>query len=205
MRKKLSPEEKRLRHQQGNKLWYETTRETRLAYMAKLRANPEYRERMRLYLAEYRKTRRKKLSQQSVEYQRIARRTIPTRRLKDALRAGMRSALQRGGVKKTESALKLVGCTPEEFRAHIEKQFLPGMTWENYGHDTWHLDHIKPCAAFNLHDPLERKACFHFTNIQPLWAKVNMHKGPKWGGRYNRPNQSRSRKLKNNSSLPPGT
>ena len=49
-----------------------------------------------------------------------------------------------------------------------------GMTWENYGE--WHLDHMRPCASFNLEDPEEQKKCFHWTNLQPLWAKDNLAK-----------------------------
>jgi hypothetical protein len=74
---------------------------------------------------------------------------------------------------------KLVGCTPLELREHIQKQFQPGMTWDNYGE--WHIDHIRPCASFDLTDPGQQKACFHFTNLQPLWGMDNIKKGAKYG------------------------
>jgi DNA/RNA endonuclease G (NUC1) len=48
------------------------------------------------------------------------------------------------------------------------------MTWENYG--KWHIDHIKPCANFNLSNDDEQKLCFHYTNMQPLWAIDNQRK-----------------------------
>ena len=192
MSRKLPPEEKLRRKRAGNARWYKNTREVRLAKAAALRAIPEYREKMCRYLARYYKQHREARCQHSIEYQRIDRKTNPTRRLKDSLRSSMRSALIRGGTKKSESAINLLGCTAAQFRAHIEKQFLPGMTWQNYGHASWHLDHIKPCAAFNLHNPAERKACFHFTNFQPLWAKDNHSKGSRWKGEYIRPNRSRS-------------
>lgn len=44
----------------------------------------------------------------------------------------------------------------------------------------WHIDHIKPCASFDLTDPEEQKECFHYTNLQPLWAKDNLNKGAKY-------------------------
>jgi hypothetical protein len=83
------------------------------------------------------------------------------------------------GNKRLFSTADLIGCTWEEFVSYIEKQFKPGMAWENHGE--WHIDHIKPCALFDLSKPEEQKACFHFTNVQPLWAVDNMKKGAKYG------------------------
>ena len=53
------------------------------------------------------------------------------------------------------------------------------MTFENYG-DYWHMDHIKPCASFDLNDEEEQKKCFHYTNLQPMEGKENMSKGSKY-------------------------
>jgi hypothetical protein len=53
------------------------------------------------------------------------------------------------------------------------------MTKENHG--KWHIDHIKPCISFNLTDPVNNKwLCFHYTNLQPLWAEDNLKKGAKY-------------------------
>ena len=52
------------------------------------------------------------------------------------------------------------------------------MSWGNYG--KWHVDHIRPCASFNLVNEEEQKKCFHYTNLQPLWAKDNLSKGSKY-------------------------
>lgn len=35
---------------------------------------------------------------------------------------------------------------------------------------------IKPRASFNLTDPDQQKQCFHYRNMQPLWAKDNRDK-----------------------------
>ncbi len=64
-------------------------------------------------------------------------------------------------------------------REHLEKQFKEGMTWENHGLYGWHIDHIIPCASFDLTDLEQQKKCFHYTNLQPLWAKENLIKGVK--------------------------
>ena len=52
------------------------------------------------------------------------------------------------------------------------------MTWENYG-SGWQVDHIIPCSVFNLESEGHQKKCFHYSNLQPLWAKDNMSKGNK--------------------------
>lgn len=80
---------------------------------------------------------------------------------------------------KTGSARDLLGCSPQELRVYLEGKFKPGMTWKNYGQ--WHVDHIKPCAKFDLTDPDQQRACFHFTNLQPLWARENLIKSAKYG------------------------
>lgn len=49
---------------------------------------------------------------------------------------------------------------------------------ENYGQ--WHVDHIIPCDSFDLFDVEQQKICFHYTNLQPLWAKDNLIKGNKY-------------------------
>jgi hypothetical protein len=71
-----------------------------------------------------------------------------------------------------------VGCSRDELIKHIEERFDFGMTWENYGE--WHIDHIRPCASFNLFDHEQLKQCTHYTNLQPLWADENCRKGAKY-------------------------
>lgn len=89
------------------------------------------------------------------------------------LRKRLRKVL--AGEKKSASCLRLVGCSSSELEAHIQSLFLPGMSWEN--RSLWHIDHIRPCAAFDLSDPAQQAKCFHYTNLQPLWAKDNIRKG----------------------------
>ena len=76
--------------------------------------------------------------------------------------------------KKCDTTEKLVGCYWIDLRVYLEAKFLPGMTWENYG--TWHIDHIRPCSSFDLTDPAQQRECFHYTNLQPLWAIDNLIK-----------------------------
>jgi hypothetical protein len=59
------------------------------------------------------------------------------------------------------------------------------MSWDNYGFYGWHIDHIKPCSYFDLSDTRQQDLCFHYTNLQPLWAKDNMKKHGKISIEYN--------------------
>ena len=74
--------------------------------------------------------------------------------------------------------MELVGCSPRELKAHIEKQFVDGMTWDN--RHLWHVDHICPLAYFDLRQMQQQKSAMHFTNLQPLWKGDNHRKSDKW-------------------------
>lgn len=77
---------------------------------------------------------------------------------------------------RSNSSKELLGCTIEFLIEYLEKQFKPGMSWDNYGKNGWHIDHIIPCCSFDLTNPEEQKKCFHYTNLQPLWAMENYRK-----------------------------
>ena len=78
---------------------------------------------------------------------------------------------------KSARTVDLLGCDGNYARAHIERQFSDGMSWENYG--KWHVDHIRPIASFDLSDPSEQRKAFHYLNLQPLWAQDNRRKAAK--------------------------
>ena len=73
----------------------------------------------------------------------------------------------------------LLGCSIEHARKHLESQFREGMKWDNHGKYGWHIDHIIPCASFDLTDPEQQKKCFNYKNLQPLWWHENLSKGSK--------------------------
>ena len=81
-----------------------------------------------------------------------------------------------GSVKAGRSWKNLVGYYPEELVSHLEKQFRPGMTWENYG-TVWHIDHIIPKKYFQYIDADENfRECWSLKNLQPLFAEENLKK-----------------------------
>ena len=111
-------------------------------------------------------------------YEKNKRQTNLSWRIEKSLRDRLYKAVTRES--KLMSAVKLVGCNIEELKKYLEEKFTDGMTWENYGE--WHIDHIRPCASFNLFEADEQRECFHFTNLQPLWSYDNKSKGGIWGG-----------------------
>ena len=111
------------------------------------------------------------------EYERNKLKTDPTFKLKCKLRGRLRDALKRYKNHAGASIGKLLGCSYQHAREHIESLFKPGMSWDNHG--LWHIDHIKPLASFDLHDSEQLRIACHYTNLQPLWASENMSKGAK--------------------------
>lgn len=87
----------------------------------------------------------------------------------------MRTSLRRVlKVEKHGRTEKILGYTRAELVNHIEKQFLKGMTWENYG--LWHIDHIIPISKF-IADGIDSPEIINcLSNLKPIWAKDNLKK-----------------------------
>lgn len=77
---------------------------------------------------------------------------------------------------KSESSIEYLGCNIQLFKQHIEAQFHPGMTWDNYGE--WEIDHVVP-IKYNKPTLEQQIARLHYTNTQPLWKDDNLSKGNK--------------------------
>ena len=101
-------------------------------------------------------------------------------RLMIGLKSRIQQAIKAKCGRKAFKTAELLGCTVPEFKDWIASQFSEGMSWDNYGLTTWHIDHVRPCASFDLTDPEQQRKCFHYTNQQPLWAEDNMRKSDKW-------------------------
>jgi hypothetical protein len=76
---------------------------------------------------------------------------------------------------KRNTTIHHIGCSPQELKLFLEKKFIDGMTWENYG--KWHIDHITPLSSAKTEEEIY-KLC-HYTNLQPLWAIDNLKKSNK--------------------------
>ena len=128
------------------------------AKIRKLKFYRNNREHIRKYLNNWEKNKRK---------------TDPTYSLIKNLRSRLWKVLKKH--KKSNSTLKLTGCTLEQLKKHLENKFEDGMNWDNYG--VWHVDHIIACANFDFSDPKQQEICFHYTNLQPMWGEENNKKG----------------------------
>jgi hypothetical protein len=126
-------------------------------------------------LTEWRKENRKKINQKFKQYEKKRKLTDPEFKLVKTLRTRLGSALRKQNSNKNNTTNELLGCSISFLKTYISEKFKDGMTWNNHGE--WHIDHIKPCASFNLLDDEEQKKCFHYTNLQPLWASENLSKG----------------------------
>lgn len=71
----------------------------------------------------------------------------------------------------------LIGCTPQQLKDYLELKFIDNMSWDN--RSEWHIDHIRPCISFDLTKLEEQRKCFHYSNLQPLWAEDNLKKHTK--------------------------
>lgn len=156
---------------QNQKRYYHLHRQKRLKY------NHNYYELNKEELRNYQRTYKRNNRQKVLALQRkihARNSNNPIYRIKRALRARVSIAVK-NKAKKAAGTSELVGCSIAQLIRHLEVQFQPGMTWENYG--DWHIDHIRPCASFDFSNPEHQRACFHYSNLQPLWARDNLTKG----------------------------
>lgn len=105
---------------------------------------------------------------------RIKRRAYMRKYIKKYLEERPDVRIKRNLRKKLGRNKELLGCSYSEFLKYLESKFKEGMSWNNYG--KWHIDHIIPISIFNLTKKDQQEICFHYTNLQPLWAKENYAK-----------------------------
>jgi hypothetical protein len=99
-------------------------------------------------------------------------------RIKNKLRNHVYRICKYSHTIKCRKTSEYLGCTIEQAKRHIEKQFKRGMTWENHG-IVWEIDHILPLAAFDLTRKDQQMIANHFTNLRPEWKAKNRMKGDK--------------------------
>lgn len=127
--------------------------------------------RSRQALERYRKNKKKVHAQIAVR-----RRNNPGMRLKQNISRRIRQAMAATDCRKDAGTIEILGCTIPDFRSWLERQFEPGMTWENYGTSGWNIDHIIPIARFPLDEPVAVRHAFNYRNCRPMWRIPNIAK-----------------------------
>jgi len=146
----------------------------------KYQNDPAYREKHLKRKSKYRQDNPEKANQFRKNANKVIKKKYYTDsyyRLTITLRNRLRHAMKAQNTKKHSRAEELAGCSIGYLKKHFAKLFQSGMSWDNQG--KWHIDHIIPVAKFDLRDPEQQKICFHYTNLQPLWAIDNLKKGAK--------------------------
>lgn len=134
-------------------------------------SKPEVKQRLKEYYK--RKDVRQKINLRKIE----RKKSDPQYDLSIRVRNRILRALKAVGWKKHSTTKELIDCSFEFLKEHIESQFKEGMSWEN--RSSFHIDHIRPLASFDLTDPEQLKAACHWSNLQPLYPEENLRKSDK--------------------------
>jgi molybdopterin converting factor small subunit len=125
----------------------------------------------------YREANRDKINEWYREYRKKRCETDPLFKLKRNISVRIRRSLQQKNFTKKSKTFQIIGCTPQQLKEHLEKQFQPWMNWDNYGlyNGTecygWDIDHIIPLDTAITEEDVIRLN--HYTNLQPLCSHIN--------------------------------
>ena len=139
-------------------------------------------EKTKEYNKEYKKANKEKTKEYNKEYKRERRKVDSLFKMTENLRNRTSIAFKTKGYNKNSKTQEMLGVDWEVCKAHIERQFKKGMTWDNQG--DWHIDHVIPLSSANTEKELI-KLC-HYSNLQPLWAVDNIIKSAKINGQQNK-------------------
>lgn len=150
-----------------------------------INANPDkVAERRRRYRAEnplydvtWRKRNIEKNRRMARERSRERRNNDPSLKIHNAVSCSIRDHIS-GKVKNGRKSFDLLGYSFSDLKAHLERLFTDGMSWENYGKSGWEIDHVIPVSAHNFEKPEDEdfKKCWSLSNLQPLWRRENRSK-----------------------------
>lgn len=139
------------------------------------RTDPErHRATMKRFRAKHGKRRNAEARSYRNQWKKRSLKANPVYALGVLLGTRLRVVLKRNGLSNDFKSMSIIGCSAEFLRAHIEKQFKPGMTWANRGYYGWRVDHRIPLATAKTVADVKR--LFHYTNLQPLWWQENFAK-----------------------------
>lgn len=151
-----------------------------------LRANPEKRKDISrkyskdLWTNPNKSVARSNALRRALLYQKARREVDPTFRLLQNMRTYVCGQLRSSLVRKNNKTIELVGCSMTDFAQHIESLWDPGMSWETWKRDGWHIDHIRPVSSFDLTFIVQQQLAFSWANSRPLWGSDNLEKSARY-------------------------
>lgn len=134
----------------------------------------EHKEETKEYNKNYNIENRESIQQRQNIQHKERRQTDPVYKFCETIRSRIRNCFKQGG-KKILPSMELLGCSGKFLQDWLEHQFTIDMSLDNHG-SYWHIDHVIPCAQFNILNETEQVECFHWTNLQPLKASENLSK-----------------------------
>jgi hypothetical protein len=143
--------------------------------------NKIYREKNKDKLREYQKI-HDKLRRPEINKRNKERRKIDINfRIKELLRARLKDAVRHNY--KSDRTLNLLGCSLESLKNHLQQSAINNgyinFNINSYSGKEYHIDHIIPCAVFNLKCSYHQKLCFNWSNLQILSSSENILKRDK--------------------------
>lgn len=169
-----------------SKNWYLENKEKIKEKKKEYRSNPENKEKIKDYNREWRLKNKEKINDKYREYIKNKKDTDPIFKIQYRIRRLISDAFKRRGVKKNTECEKILGCSFEEFKIHIENQFESWMTFENHGKYNgeylfgWDIDHIVELKNCNTIESVI--SLNHYSNLRPLDSKINRVDRNKKGG-----------------------
>jgi hypothetical protein len=178
--------EKKKEYRQNNKEkikeYYENNKEKKKEYYEDrkefiLEKRKEYYENNKEKAKEYYENNKECINKRSLNYVKERKKRDPLYKLTRNIGCLITISLKNGGYSKNTKTAKILGCSYEDFKAHLESQFEPWMSWKNHGKYNkefnygWDLDHIIPISSAKNEDEAYRLN--HYTNFQPLCSKLN--------------------------------
>ncbi len=158
-----------------SKRYASTNRERYIEYAAEWRTkNPEKYASSR---ARWQSQNKDKMRRYDTEYRRNRYLTDPAYRCIQLIRARYGIALRQAKLKKGSPLRSCLGYTGTDLMAHLERQFVKGMSWDNHG--DWHIDHIVPISQYMSEGVTDPAVINRLSNLRPIWAADNLAKGAK--------------------------
>jgi len=120
----------------------------------------------------------------TTSYTRNKRKTDSNFRIIDNIRRRINSALKNNS--KSNRTINLLGASIKKVKNHLQQTAINNdykdFDIDNYSGREYHIDHVIPCAAFNLKCSYHQRLCFNYTNLQILTKEKNLKKSDNYKG-----------------------